>query len=184
MASPSGNPHGAYFSDLVCLAKLYQRRTPGVQSAGDTTTILGEESEPQPDVFVRVVEECGGQSKVNEKRFVEGAPEFVAEVAHSSRSIDLNQKRRDYERYGVLEYLVFSVEDQTFHWFHFPSRAQLWPDRQGVYRSLVFPGLWIHARAFIAHDLDRWIGVLERGTSSRAHAAFVRRLERARRRHS
>jgi hypothetical protein len=60
------------------------------------TAILGEESEPQPDQMLRLLTECGGQSRYNEDEFLVGAPEFISEVSHSSRSIDMNRKRLDY----------------------------------------------------------------------------------------
>ena len=51
----------------------------------------------------------------------------------------MNQKRDDYERAGVLEYLVLCVEEREVHWFHFPSRRVIRPDRKGVARSAFFP---------------------------------------------
>ena len=104
----------------------------------------------------------------------------MAEIAHSSRSIDLNQKKEDYRRAGVLEYLVLSVEDQRLFWFRLPPGELITANRKGIARSAVLPGLWLHEEALLAHDMNRTEAALRQGLASRAHASFVRRLERAR----
>ena len=182
MASPLRRPHGAYQVHLSGVLFLYKSGTPGVEGTDNATVILGEESEPQPDLALRILAECGGQSRVNEEEYLEGPPELLAEIAYSSRALDLNQKRQDYERAGVLEYLVLSIEGPEVYWFHFPSDKQIRPDRAGVSRSLVFPGLWVHLQALFEQDGPRLIETVQRGLASRPHAAFVRRLQAARRR--
>lgn len=181
MASPLRYPHATYHLKLGTLLDLYAIATPGVEGADNATTILGEESEPQPDLLLRIVQECGGQSRVGPEKYLEGAPELLAEIAHSSRSIDLNQKKEDYQKAGVLEYLVLSVEDEQLFWFHFPSSTSLLPDRQGVFQSLVFPGLWIHGEGLLALDAPKFHAILHKGLKSRGHSAFARRLEQTRR---
>ena len=94
----------------------------------------------------------------------------------------MNQKRMDYENAGVLEYMVLCIEERELHWFHFPSRRMIRPDRQGVARSRVFPGLWVDVPALLARQKARLVEAVRLGLASPAHAAFVRRLERARRR--
>ncbi len=181
MASPLRNLHGTYHQKFNWVFLLYEEGTPGVETSDNATVILGEESEPQPDATLRILAECGGQSRVDEE-YLSGAPELVAEVAYSSRAIDMHQKREDYERAGVLEYLVLCIEEQELRWFHFPSGGEITPNRQGISRSLVFPGLWIDVQALLEQKKTRLREVVEQGMASRAHAAFVRRLEAARRR--
>jgi Uma2 family endonuclease len=184
MTSPLRYPHGRCDQVLSYVLGVYENATPGVEVTGNTTTILGEESEPQPDLLVRIVEECGGQSRINERSYLEGAPELVAEISHSSRVLDLKHKRRDYQRSGVVEYLVVDIEDEELYWFHFPSGQEIRPNRRGVLQSRVLPGLWIHAEALLALDSPRIQAVAEKGLASRAHAAFVKRLQAERRRRS
>jgi Uma2 family endonuclease len=100
VAPPLRRPHGTYHADLGLVLGLYQAGTPGVEVADNATVILGEESELQPDLDLRILREHGGQSFVNEEDYLVGAPELVVEVAHSSRSLDMNQKRNDYRRRG------------------------------------------------------------------------------------
>jgi Uma2 family endonuclease len=178
MASPLKLLHGSHHPELCYVLMTYKHFTPGVQVANDTTAILGEQSEPQPDLMLRLVRECGGQSHPNKDGYLVGAPELVAEVADSSRSIDLGPKRQDYLEAGVQEYIVLSLADQQLHWFHFPSRRKLKPDRNGVWKSRVFPGLWLDGPALLACDSAKLLATVQQGLASPEHAAFVRRLEK------
>jgi len=96
MGSPLRYPHGTYHETLGLVLGLYKAGTPGVEAADNVTTMLGEETETQPDLALRIVAECGGQSRINDEEYLEGSPELIAEVAYSSRAIDMNQKRQDY----------------------------------------------------------------------------------------
>ncbi len=182
MASPLRWPHGEYTDKLAAAFVLYEAATPGVVAGGNATAILGHRSEPQPDQALRILPEYGGQSRLNEGEYVEGAPELLAEVAYSSRDIDLNEKRADYQRAGVVEYLVLCVAEQELHWFDFHAGEPLHPNRRGVWRSKVFPGLWLDGPALLARDSARLIAGVQRGLASRDHAAFVKRLQAAHRR--
>jgi len=184
MPSPLRWLHGASHNRLGLLLGLYQAGTTGVEAGDNATILLGEESEPQPDLGLRILPEYGGRSRTTEDDYVEGAPELLAEIAYSTRAIDMNQKRDDYERAGVLEYLVLCVEERELHWFHFPSRRTIRPDRKGVARSRVFPGLWIDAPALLERDGSRLVAAVQQGLAAPAHAAFVKRLEKARKRPS
>jgi Uma2 family endonuclease len=184
MASPLRLKHSGYTGDLGFVLGLYRRATPGVEDLYNATTILGEECEPQPDLGLRILPEFGGQTRNTEDDYVEGPPEMLTEIAHSTRAIDMHLKRKDYQQAGVLEYLVLCVEEQELHWFHFPSRRQIKPDRQGVYRSRVFPGLWIHGPGLLARESARVTEILQQGLASREHAAFVKRLQAAHRKRS
>jgi hypothetical protein len=184
MASPMRRPHSLDFDELYFPLALYRRATPGVELLHDATNILGDEGEPQPDLGLRILTECGGQSWVDDANYVNGASELVAEVAHSTRALDLGPKRQDYEAAGVCEYIVLCVEERELHWFDFAGGGIIAPNRQGVYRSRVFPGLWLHGTALLDRNSARVEAVARQGLASRAHAAFVRKLERARRRSS
>jgi hypothetical protein len=50
------------------------------------------------------------------------------------------------------------------------------PTSKGVYRSRVFPGLWLDAAALWNYDLARLLRTLERGLRSAEHSAFVKKL--------
>src|SRR5206468_852661 len=95
---------------------LYQRLTPGVGGGDNTTTILGDLAELQPDHCLRIPEELGGQTRMV-GGYITGAPELVVEIARSSRAVDLGPKKLEYERGGVLEYVVVELDPDRVHWF-------------------------------------------------------------------
>ncbi len=162
---------------LGSLLERYAHATTGVEALDNATTILGEDSEPQPDLALRILSQYGGSSHESPEDYVIGPPELVVEIAHSGRAIDMHQKRRDYQQAGVREYVVLCVEEPEFHWFGFRRAGPIVPDSKGVYRSRVFPGLWIDAPALLADKRTRIVAVLRRGLASPDHAAFVRRLQ-------
>ncbi len=176
MASPLGLPHGTSHTRLSLVLSHYQAATLGTEHADNTTVILGEESEPQPDSLLLILPEYGGQTRLHRKKYILGAPEFVAEVAHSTRAIDLNQKKVDYQRGGVKEYLVVCLEEEELHWFSFKPRKRISPDSRGIFRSHAFPGLWLDGPALLERDSNRLLQTLELGLATPEHAAFARKL--------
>jgi hypothetical protein len=126
---------------------------------------------------LRIRPEYGGQSYY-EGKYIKGPPEFLAEISYTTRTLDLGPKKGDYQRTGVREYLVVSVARRELHWFRFP-RGSITPDAQGIYKSRVFPGLWIDGQALLDLNSERVIEVLQLGLASREHAAFVKRLQAA-----
>ena len=93
----------------------------------------------------------------------------------------MKQKKADYERAGVVEYVVVELDPDRIHWFIRRGQrfAQMRPGPDGIYRSRVFPGLWLDPKALFAEDLDRLIEVLEQGLATPEHAAFVAKLAAA-----
>jgi Uma2 family endonuclease len=181
MASPLRRAHSRYDGEIGFALELYARSTPGVEVMHNATAILGEESEPQPDLGMCILPEYGGQSRVNADGYYEGPPELLVEVAYSTRALAMHAKRNDYLQAGVIEYLVLCVEEQEVHCFHFPSGRPIRADRQGVARSRIFPGLWFDLPAILHLDSARMREIVEHGLASAAHTTFVRRLKRRRR---
>lgn len=173
-----GNPH----FDLVAWAGVYRAATPGVIGSDNATVRLDLENEPQPDILLRLEPALGGKSYSTEDDYLEGAPEFVVEVAASSASYDMNKKKRMYARNGVREYLVAQAYEQRVDWFVLRPEGYeaLPPDEQGVVRSEVFPGLWLATEAVWQGDLRKMLAVLQEGLASAEHADFVKFLEQKR----
>lgn len=184
VASPLSLEHSDFTEELGYWLGTYRRATPGVQCLHNATTILGEHSEPQPDLALRILPAHGGQTTEevgdHQRHYVKGAPELVIEVAASTRALDLNQKRRDYRFAGAAEYLVVCVEEREPFWFHFTARRRLRPDPAGVWRSRTFPGLWLDGPGLLALDSQRVAAVLARGLATPEHVAFVERLRQPR----
>jgi hypothetical protein len=138
---------------------------------------MGERQVPQPDVTLCIRPELGGQSRV-EGLYPAGGPEFVAEVAVSSRSRDFGAKKRLYERAGVLEYLIAVPLWQEISWFERTASGfqPLEPGADGIFRSRCFPGLWLDIQALWELDLAAMNEVLRQGLATTEHAAFAARL--------
>ncbi len=156
----------------------YRAATLGVSSANNGTVRLDETNEPQPDADLRIEERCGGQSKVSEDDYLEGAPELVVEIAACSAAYDLREKLNAYQRNGVREYIVWATFDQQVHWFNLSAgaEARLPADEHGVVRSQVFPGLWLNVPALLRDDPASVLNTLQQGLASAEHQAFVQRL--------
>jgi hypothetical protein len=175
MPSPQKLRHGRSQKLLACWLDVYVDATPGTETLDGVTAILGPESEPEPDSFLFIE---GGQTWEDEKGYLNGAPELVGEVAWSSESIDLHGKKRDYEKAGVREYVVVALRQQRVYWFirRRGKFRDLAPGADGVFRSEVFPGLWLDPAALLQRDRKRLLAVLRQGLAAPAHAAFVAKL--------
>src|SRR5262245_620554 len=182
LPSPVSEEHAAPHFDLITWLGMYRMATEGIVGGDNGTLRLDLDNEPQPDAFLRILPEFGGQCRVDQDRYLTGAPELVAEVAASSVSIDLHLKLHVYRRNAVREYLVWRVEDRTIDWFawHEGRFEPLLPDERGILRSEVLPGLWLGSAALVAGDLETVAAVARQGLESAAHAEFVRRLRERR----
>jgi len=182
MPSPASHLHHSRpQSSVVTFLGVYQAATPGVDGGDNATLRLDLDNEPQPDAFLRVLEEAGGQSRLDSLGYLEGAPEFIAEIAASSVSYDLHDKMNAYRRNGVSEYVVWRVLDGELDWFVLRGRAyeRLTPEEGGLLRSEAFPGLWLDSAALLRGDMARVLARLQAGLNREDHAAFVRQLNEA-----
>ena len=171
--------HGRPHADLMTWLGYYAAFTPEVQSADNTTLGLRiGANRPQPDGLLRIVPEFGGQSSTTKRGYLRGAPELVGEITASSASYDLHDKLHAYERNGVREYVVWRVEDRAIDWFILRGdKFRRMPlDKDGVYRSKVFPGLWLDPQALINDDLQTVLRLVQEGVQSEEHRKFVERM--------
>jgi hypothetical protein len=183
MPSPVFSPHGRAHNAASAWLNYYQEYTPGVDGLDNTSTALGPSSEPQPDLMLRISSECGGRTR-DEGRMIEGVPEMLVEVSHTTRYTDLGPKLEDYERAGVQEYVVRAMEPDALYWFVLRNGrfVALPPGPDGIYRSVVFPGLWLDPQALLRGDRRRLRAVVELGCATPEHAEFVAKLAAARER--
>ncbi|PNK01847.1 Uma2 family endonuclease, partial [Cylindrospermopsis raciborskii] len=93
----------------------------------NSTVRLDLDNEPQPDALLRIKSELGGQSRISEDDYIEGAPELIVEISGSTVSYDSHDKLNVYRRHGVKEYIVWRVYDQEIDWFYL---------HEGEYRRL------------------------------------------------
>ena len=183
---PSPVRHGRHshpHTRLVTWLGAYETDTPGVEAGDNGSIRLDLDNEPQPDAYLIILPERGGQARISEDDYIEGAPELVAEVASSSVSYDLGKKLNAYRRNGVREYVVWRVLDHQVDWFvNREGRFELMPPMaDGILRSTVFPGLWLDPDALVQGQKATVKTVLQLGLNSPEHAAFVARLSEEKR---
>lgn len=161
--------HGQPHFDMISWLGVYAAATPGVGRGDNTSLRLDLDNEPQPDAFLLWLPEHGGQARIDEDDYVAGAPELIVEVAASSVSYDLHVKLNVYRRNGVREYVVWRVLDRQLDWFVLRDGGyeRLPAGDDGVYRSEVFPDLWLDAGAMLAGDMRKVLQVVQQGLAAR-----------------
>jgi Uma2 family endonuclease len=181
--SPARFQHhsGPQAAIVACLYN-YAAATPGVEAADNATVRLDLANEPQPDAVLFIEAQCGGQVRISDDDYIEEAPELIVEVASSSVSYDLGPKLEAYRRNGVCEYVVWRVLDREIDWFVLidGEYRRLEPGADGIYRSTVFPGLWLDGKALLGNNHAKVVKCVQLGLETQAHAAFVERLAAAR----
>lgn len=160
---------------IITWLGVYLAATPGVAGGDNATIRLDYENVVQPDAFLRLEPALGGRSQVTKDDYLAGPPELVVEIAASSASYDMHDKRRVYARNGVQEYLVAQAYEQRVDWFVLREGVyeSLQPDAEGILRSEVFPGLWLPVDALWEGDLATMLAVLQQGIASLEHGAYV-----------
>ena len=137
---------------------------------------------PQPDAFLYVLPAAGGQVRIAEDGYIEGAPELIVEIASSSASHDLHEKLNAYRRNGVREYVVWRVLDEGGRLVRplrgpvrtVATRAGWAVPKRGLPRALARPEL-----ALIRVDRAALARADQQGLASPEHAAFVERFRAA-----
>jgi Uma2 family endonuclease len=166
MASPlrvrgHGQPHG----NIIGWLWTYKVAFPDVIVADNTTVRLDPDNEPQPDVVMFIPNRS---ASITEDDYIAGAPELVVEIAASTVSIDLHDKKAAYRRNGVQEYIVWRTLQREIDWFSLKNGEyiRLEPDKNGIIKSQVFLGLWLAVEAMLSGEMTEVLAVLQSGLSS------------------
>jgi Uma2 family endonuclease len=165
-----GEPHANVMGWLFG----YKLATPGLRLADNTSVRLDFDNEVQPDAVLFRDSGYGGRCQISPEGFIDGSPDLMVEVSSSTVSFDMNSKLRVYRRNGVQEYLVLLAQEERAVW-HVLVEGEyqvLASDEEGILRSRVFPGLWLHPERFWAGDLPGLMAVLDQGLASQDHADF------------
>ena len=180
LPSPVGSAHASPHYLTTGWLMHYTARTPGCGGGNDGTWLM-RGSAPQPDVFLRILPQYGGQSH-DEKGLSVGAPELAAEIAGSSAPLDLGPKRNLYAAAGVREYIVVLIDKKRVLWLRLENGVyrEIARDADGILRSQVFPGLWLDPGALLNDDAGQLLDILDLGLRSPEHGEFVKKLAEAR----
>lgn len=173
--------HSSPHADLMTFLGLYRAKTPHVDVGDNGSLRLDLDNEPQPDAYLMIDHERGGQARIDEEGYVTGAPELVCEIAASSASIDMHLKMSIYRRSGVREYIVWRTYDGEIDYFALRAGeyVPIAPAEDKLLKSEIFPGLWLDRQAMLKRDMGAVTSALERGIASSEHADFVARLAQA-----
>jgi len=152
-----GNPHAMLSQWLG----HYAMHTSDLIVSDNATIRLNIDNDPQPDLCLL---RADGQTHFDADGYIVGSPEMIVEVAGSSASYDFGEKRDVYETAGVGEYLVFETLVGRIEWWRLESgRYVLLPPDEGIYKSVLFPGLWLDAEGLRSANARMLIATLEQG---------------------
>lgn len=168
--------HSEPHAILLTWLGTYSSATKGTSFGDNASLRLDPDNELQPDVHLRII--SSKSSWIDEDDYLAGAPELIVEIAASSASIDLGDKRHVYRRNGVQEYLVWDVLTQVIHWWELieGEYQPLVQSPDTVIESKVFPGLCLAVGPLLASDLNSVLATLQKGLQTQAYQAFASRL--------
>jgi Uma2 family endonuclease len=176
MPSPlRAGSHAEPHSRLGTWLGTYAAETSVVGCFDNPTVRLDLDNEPQPDLVLILLPEKGGQARISEDDYLEGAPELVVEIVGSSRAYDLHQKKGVYRRNAVREYLAWITGEQRVVWWELREEEyqELAPSAEGLLQSRRFPGLRLDTASLLRGDMKAVLAALHRGLESPEHRAFV-----------
>ena len=136
---------------MITWVGVYRSRHDDVVGGVSASVFLDGRNQPEPDALLFRQD----RKLITADGYIGGAPDLVVEVANSSVSRDLREKKDAYERNGVREYIVWRVQDYAIDWFQlrngrFERRE---PGEDGVIESDVFPGLRLNVTKALEGDL-------------------------------
>lgn len=148
---------------IVMWLGIYVAKTPGLSLADNGTVQLETDSEVQPDVFLFWDPPRAGSGHLTPEGYIVGAPVLVVEIATSSASYDLHDKKEAYRRAGVPEYIVWRTVDRAIDWFRLRdgTYVPLAPDEQEVIESELLPGLRLPVAAMLDGDATAVLAALD-----------------------
>ncbi len=136
---------------MVAWAAVYEAGHPGIKAGTPASVFLDGRNQPEPDALLFST----ASGILGADGYLHGAPEVVIEIANSTLTRDLREKKDAYERNGVREYIVWRVQDYAIDWFQlrngrFERRE---PGADGIIASEVFPGLRLNVTKALEGDL-------------------------------
>jgi Uma2 family endonuclease len=181
MSSPTSPIHARSHGRLTELLSRYARTSLALDFGVGASVRFDGKNEYQPDGVLRIIEGKPAGSRIGSDGLIDGAPEFVAEIAVSRAGYDLHEKKAVYQRSLVRGYFVWQVMDCQIHWFALDQGefVELKPRQDGVICSRAFPGLWLNVEAMLAGKEEKVSRTLDKGIKSPEHRAFLKRLAKS-----
>ncbi len=162
------------------LAELLPEGTPGVEGGDNSSLRLDIDNMPQPDAFLYILPSHGGQVRIAEDDYIEGRPNWSSRSPPAAPATTFTTSSTPIAATASASTRLADA-GQGGRLVR-PPRRPLRADAtgpDGLYRSEVFPGLWLDPNAL----MQRRSGGPVTGRAARArvaeHAAFVARLRAA-----
>lgn len=170
--------HGRPYRMLIAWLDRYITKTPGLDGGGNATIGLDDLNDPQPDGYCFLPSGVGGRAIITPDGYIKGPPELLIEISASTASLDLNLKFEAYQRNGVREYLVWRVLEKAIDWFVLEGGqyARLTVE-ENVYKSRIFPGLWLNAEALLRRDAKALYATLDLGMATAEYQSFADKVK-------
>lgn len=179
LEASTGSPEqaGAHNFVLDCL-RSYAQATSGVETAENPIILLDRENVARPDGALRILPECGGQTKISGDNYLSGPPEFVVELVYSRGVSALRDKLGAYRQNGVREFLVWRVPESKADWFQFDKGEYVLnlPGPNNILSSHVLPGFALNLTALLDQERTALRSTLTSALNRPEHSAFVERL--------
>ena len=172
--------HSEPHAHIITWLGVYCAATPGIRLGDNATVRLGDDNEPQPDALLRLDEALGGNSRISDDGYIEGATELIVEIAATSADYDLREKLETYRCHGVREYIVWRTEEGQLDWFRLVEGEYVLmaPDANSIIESQIFYGLRLAVKALLEGSLATVLSELQKGLETAEHAAFVEQLNK------
>lgn len=155
--------HGDHHALLATWLGSFAAKREGLILSDNPTVRLDPNNDPQPDLCLR---RANGNTRLVDG-YLHGPPELVVEIASSSASYDLGEKKSVYEHAGVLEYVVYETERRQVWWWVLENGMfkELLPEAS-KFKSREFPGLWLSVPALQSGDGGALLRVLDEGLAA------------------
>jgi Uma2 family endonuclease len=164
-------PHARLIYFFGGLLTEYELATPTVDGLLNVTLIVSPTCEVQPNLVLRLEPEFGGKSLVVND-FLSGGAELLIEIADKPSPVNVSLKPKEFSRSGIGEYLFLGVRDQDARHFSAKSGWEATRMREGTWKSVALPGLWLNLTAVFAHDSRKALQTLRRGLTHRRNRSI------------
>lgn len=163
--------------------EAYSSATPGTVVAANTRILIDRENVAQPSGMLRILPECGGQTRTTPEGLLAEAPELIAEISTARACADSRDKFTAFRRNCVREFVIWWTFERQLDWFCLDGGSYVLnhPNSNRVLHSRVFPGLSLNLTAWLGQDAPALLKTLHAGLKSPEHTAFVAQLEQRKR---
>jgi hypothetical protein len=158
---------------LKAWLQTYADYTSGLGMRAEATVELDDGSEVQVDALLRVQEDAGGQSRVQDGNVV-GSPELIIETFDGISPSTVHRRQVTHSEKGITESIVVDREgtppwycagDYTLH------------SGENIVSGTTFPGLKLNIEYFYDGDLSAQLLQLRSQLGSGIHRWYEERLE-------